>query len=356
MLKEVNWSENRDYRTGSEYEPIQFYLNGLCNSKSFDLLLGYFSSAAINVLSLGFASFLCTGGTMRLVINNVLSQNDKDAIQAGLNNSIPINAIDVSDIKNLKNALDEYGTHFFECLSWLISNNRIQIKIIGPKDGKGIAHYKSGMFNDGLNLVGFKASSNFTAYGLLENLEELECYLSWENSEPNIRIKGQNEYFEKIFKEEADFVTYFNIEDVIVAVRDEFGDKTINELIIKEKELVSKKNKVLEKVNIKESFEKINARLDVLSKGPKFPFPQGPREYQIEAYENWCKNEYKGIFAMATGTGKTLTALNCVLNEYTKSNFYKVIILVPTIVLVEQWEKEVKRFNFQGLVKVFSKN
>lgn len=356
MLKEVNWSENRDYRTGSEYEPIQFYLNGLCNSKSFDLLLGYFSSAAINVLSLGFASFLCTGGTMRLVINNVLSQNDKDAIQAGLNNSIPINAIDVSDIKNLKNALDEYGTHFFECLSWLISNNRIQIKIIGPKDGKGIAHYKSGMFNDGLNLVGFKASCNFTAYGLLENLEELECYLSWENSEPNIRIKGQNEYFEKIFKEEADFVTYFNIEDVVVAVRDEFGDKTINELIIKEKELVSKKNKVLEKVNIKESFEKINARIDVLSKVPKFPFPQGPRQYQIEAYENWCKNEYKGIFAMATGTGKTLTALNCVLNEYSKCNFYKVIILVPTIVLVEQWEKEVNKFNFHGIIKASSKN
>ena len=67
MLKEVRWSEDRSYRTGSESEPVQFYMDGLCHSKNFDLLLGYFSSAAINVLSLGFATFLRTrwntGGT-----------------------------------------------------------------------------------------------------------------------------------------------------------------------------------------------------------------------------------------------------------------------------------------------------
>jgi hypothetical protein len=39
MLREVNWSEDRSYRTGSESEPVQFYMEGLCNSKKFDLLL-----------------------------------------------------------------------------------------------------------------------------------------------------------------------------------------------------------------------------------------------------------------------------------------------------------------------------
>jgi superfamily II DNA or RNA helicase len=356
MLREVEWSEDRSYRSGSENEAVQFYLDGLCNSANFDLLLGYFSSAAINVLSLGFASFLYTGGTMRMVINNVLSQEDKDAIKTGLDREMPINALDLSDIKKLKSSLNEYGKHFFECLSWLIGNDKIQIKIIGPKNGKGIAHYKSGVFFDGTDYVGFKASCNFTAYGLLENLEELESFLSWENGRSNKYINGQKKYFEKIFSEEADFVAYHEVEDVIIAIRNEFGDKTINELIIKEKELAFEKNKVLENTGIRKSFEKINAKIELLSKNPKFPFSKGPRDYQVEAYENWCKNEYKGIFAMATGTGKTLTALNCVLNEYSKCNFYKVIILVPTIVLVEQWEKEVKKFNFQGLVKASSKN
>ena len=55
---------------------------------------------------------------------------------------------------------------------------------------------------------------------------------------------------------------------------------------------------------------------------------------------------------MATGTGKTITSLNCVLNEYKKSGKYNVLILVPTLALVEQWEKEIGEFNFNNYVLV----
>ena len=74
MLKDCNWSENRVYKSNSINEPIEFYLNGLLNSKSYDLLLGYFSSSAINLLSHGFATFISNGGDMRLVINHILSK------------------------------------------------------------------------------------------------------------------------------------------------------------------------------------------------------------------------------------------------------------------------------------------
>ena len=59
---------------------------------------------------------------------------------------------------------------------------------------------------------------------------------------------------------------------------------------------------------------------------------------------------------MATGTGKTLTSLNCLLNIWKKFHFYKAIILVPTITLVDQWEDECKRFHFNHITKVCSKN
>ena len=153
MLREVNWSGDRSYRTGSESEPVQFYMDGLCNSNRFDLLLGYFSSAAINVLSLGFASFLYGGGKVRMVVNNILSQEDKNAIKAGQNGGVVNTAFDVDDIRQMKATLDEYGKHFFQCLAWLIAEDRIQIKIIKPKSGKGIAHYKSGAFSDGTDTV-----------------------------------------------------------------------------------------------------------------------------------------------------------------------------------------------------------
>src|SRR3989337_4556234 len=115
MLREVDWSDDRAYRSGSESEPIQFYMDGLCNSQKFDLLLGYFSSAAISVLSLGFATFLYSGGTVRMVVNNVLSQADRDAIKAGREGEVVDNEIDLTDIKKLKRTLDEYGKHFFDC-------------------------------------------------------------------------------------------------------------------------------------------------------------------------------------------------------------------------------------------------
>jgi superfamily II DNA or RNA helicase len=355
MLKIAEWSEDRAYRSGSENEPVQFYMDGLCNSQKFDLLLGYFSSAAINVLSLGFATFLYSGGTVRLVINNILSQVDRDAIKAGREGEIIENAIDLTDIKKLRRTLDEYGKHFFECLAWLIGNEKIQIQIIRPKTGKGIAHYKSGVFSDGINSVGFKASCNFTAYGLLENLEELDAFLSWENARSSKMINRQNNDFEKIFSGNADFVDYLEVEDVAVAIRKEFGSKSLNELVIQERDLIEKKSKVLENRGIRKTFEKIMTRIEEIVRGPKFPYLSGPRDYQIEAYDNWGKNNFHGIFAMATGTGKTITALNCVLKEYNKTTTYRTVIVVPTNVLVDQWEKEAKQFNFYEVIKVSSK-
>lgn len=352
MLRDVEWSEDRAYRTGSENEPVQFYLDGLCNTTSFDLLLGYFSSAAISVLSLGFATFLYKGGNVRMVVNNVLSQKDKDAIKQGQDGIVSLPEIDLSDIKQLKRTLDEYGQHFFECLSWLIANERIQIKIIRPKSGNGISHYKSGVFSDGVDSVGFKASCNFTAFGLLENLEELDCFLTWENGRSNKWIKSQTKYFENIFFEKADFVDYLNIEDVSVAIKKEFGNKTINELLIQEKELIDKKDRALSNKRIRKSVEKVITHIEEIVREPRFPYPQGPRPYQTEAYNNWCDNGFKGIFAMATGTGKTITSLNCVLNEYHKTKIYRAIIVVPTTALLQQWKKECAKFNFKYVLTI----
>lgn len=116
MLKEVQWAKDRAYRTGRTNEPVQFYMDGLCNSLSFDLLLGYFSSSAINILSLGFATFLYSGGKMRMIINDVLSGQDKEALLLARDGVINNDLIDLSNITSLKRSLDNYGTHFFQCI------------------------------------------------------------------------------------------------------------------------------------------------------------------------------------------------------------------------------------------------
>ena len=354
MLKDVQWSEDRSYKKGKENEPIQFYMDALSNSNKFDLLLGYFSSAAINVLSLGFASFLYSGGKMRMIINNILSQEDKDTILAAQKPKFSEDLLDLSNIKNLKRSLNDYGKHFFECIAWLIANNCIEIKIIKPKHGEGIAHYKNGIFHDSKDSIGFSASCNFTFYGLIENLERLETFLSWEDTRSTKFTTSIQLDINSIFLELDTNVEYLNIEEVEVAIKSEFDNKTLDELLIQEKELFQKRDSALDNKKTRKSIEKIIAKIEKIIQEPRFPYPEGPREYQIDAYTKWRSNNYKGIFAMATGTGKTITSLNCLLNEYKTHNSYRAVIVVPTTALLQQWKKECEKFNFKNVLTVSS--
>lgn len=357
MLRRSSWAPDRSYRSGTAHEPLEFYLTALANSTRFDLLLGYFSSTAINVLALGFAKFLHAGGTMRVVANNVLSAEDKKAIEDGQGGKLPDDLLDLSDIHALKASLGDTGRHFMECFAWLIAQGRIQFVIVRPKGRLGIAHYKSGVFSDGQDQIGFKASCNFTAYGMLENLEELEAFASWDNGRSTGFLQNQNEYFEDLLTGKNDQVEYVPVKDVEVAIRNEFGNKDLNELLWQEKELLASRERANRTGRLDRLINSLEDELDELARKPRFPYPSGPRAYQQEAYRNWVANDRKGIFAMATGTGKTITSLNCLLEE-TKAHpqgLYHALILVPTITLVEQWDAEARGFNFKDIIRVSSK-
>jgi len=357
MLKDCDWSEDRDYKTGSENEPFKFYLDGLANSNEFHLLLGYFSSSAINLLSVGFATFISKGGKMRMVINHLLSEKDKEAFAQVENNPNEIRVFDLTDFNSLKKILNDYDKHFFECLAYLIAEKRIDIKVIKPKKGKGIAHYKSGVFIDGQDKVGYQASCNFTYYGLSENIEQLQAFLSWENGLSNKLIKKQLKLIDDYFTESDEDVEYIPINEIEVVLKDKFGEKDINELLVQEELLLRKKQSLLLNPIIKKTIEKLFNEIEIIKRAPRFPYTAGPREYQINAYNSWVANDFKGIFAMATGTGKTITSLNCLYEVYKNNGYYKALIVVPTMSLVEQWAQECGKFNFtENIIKIYSLN
>lgn len=357
MLTTVDWPYSRSYKSGSENEPVEFYLTAFSQAKSADLLLGYFSFSAINVLSVGFAQFLANGGNMRVVANNILSKKDKETIlkaeEPGPNEGL----IDLENLGNLRYMLDDYGKHFFECMAWLIKNKRVEIVLIKPKGTSGISHYKEGLFDDGENQVMFSGSCNFTAYGMVENLERLDAFLSWENSRSSKKIADFKNDFNNLFSGKDENVDYIPVAEVEEAIINEYGSKDLQQLLTSEKDLLRMRQKLTGSTRLKKLLQVTEEQLYELASKPRFPYSSGPRDYQKKAYENWVTNGYKGIFAMATGTGKTITSLNCLLNESQKDSegVYHAIILVPTITLVNQWEQEAKSFNFQEVIKVSSK-
>ena len=370
MLKnDVKWPNSRRYKSHGEWEPIGFFSDCLCNATRFDLKLGFFSSSAINILSDGFATFLYNGGRMRLIINDILSEQDKYALLQAKNEHYIIPALPLTDLVSLKEILSERGRHFFDCIAWLIKNERIQIKIISPKGSNGISHTKCGLFADATNKVAFDGSCNFSRTALIENCESITAFCDWDSPSDKFKVEDVEDDFLQTFLEKNDTVEYLDATEIRTNILSAFPDKELNDLLKDEAKLLSDqsisnlplsvqralqraKNKVNNVIKHIED-ERIKAYTEKTE--PHFPYSSGPRDYQVQAFENWKNNKQKGLFAMATGTGKTLTSLNCLLQIYNKSGYYKAIILVPTITLVEQWEVECRKFYFNNIVKVCSK-
>lgn len=370
MLKaDVIWPNSRRFKSRTEWEPLGFFSEALCNATQFDLKLGFFSSSAINVLADGFATFLYNGGKMRMLINDILSTEDKQAMVVA-ESGADVDFFNLQDVGEMRYTLSKRNQHFFECLAWLIRHDRIEIKVVVPKVGEGIAHSKCGVFFDGVNRVAFDGSCNFSKTALIANIESITAFCDWDGQGDVYKIQDVVDEFEHTFSGNDDSVVYLETDHIRTHIVNTTADKTIEDLLEDEKSLLDERLQDDElpktvvafltraKNKVKGIIDKIKQRehASVAKKEPSFPYPQGPREYQQLAFENWKANKQKALFAMATGTGKTITSLNCLMEIYKRKGYYKGIILVPTITLVNQWEQECLKFNFTNIVKVFSKN
>lgn len=347
MLKDVKWSEDGTYTPQGQHTPFEFFSNALENSFFFDIELGYFNSAAISVLAGSFASFISNGGKMRMAINQIVSADDKKAIIEGKQGGVNL-SLDLTDWKSLRSSLDEYGEHFFKCLAYLIQEDRIELQIIKPKATSGIAHTKKGQFVDlEGTIVGFSGSANFTLGGLFNNLEEINIFLSTSTDAAiQKKLSNQKDHFNRIMARSEEEIEYLSPNELQEAILSTYGGQDIEDLLNVERKLKEYKKSLKPRKVVPEGEEP----------SPEFPYSSGPRDYQKQAFENWKKNNQKGLFAMATGTGKTITSLNCLLEIYNRCGYYMAIILVPTITLVNQWEEECHKFKFSRIIKVFSKN
>jgi DNA phosphorothioation system restriction enzyme len=79
------------------------------------------------------------------------------------------------------------------------------------------------------------------------------------------------------------------------------------------------------------------------------------RDYQIEAINAWFASNQRGFLEMATGTGKTITALAASTQLFEREKRLALIIAVPYQHLVDQWNDEAKKFGYQPIVAYQSK-
>jgi endonuclease III len=308
----------RDSYSSDENDLVsEFYNPVLARSVSYDRITGYFSPNILAVVARGFAGLINNKGRIRILSSVEVSKETYDAItdseSSALDESITF------DMNLLENELQR---DYVKVFMYLYKAGLLELKIAVLRDSAGILHQKIGIVKDEVgNAISFSGSNNETYSGAVNNLEEFKVFKNWTISTSPYFTSDRNK-FEKYWSNQVDGVKVIPINDAmkerfvkIVGVDDDIHN------IIRRIQQLEQKNDV--KVD-KDSGRQL-------------------RDYQIAAIEHWVDNGYRSIFEMATGTGKTFTAINALRRFREDNSFLRVVIVVPLTTLTVQWQEDIKR-------------
>ena len=151
---------------------------GFQSAGKVDCMVGFFSSEVLASLAPGFATYISgSANSFRLIISPLLRAEDQAAIEDGLNS-----AEEIADriLEELIVTEDLLQRHTLKCLSWLLRERRIEIKVALMKDA--LFHPKVWLFANGGDVVAAHGSSNVTYAGIRKNIEQIAISRSWQDA------------------------------------------------------------------------------------------------------------------------------------------------------------------------------
>ncbi|MBP3806043.1 MAG: DEAD/DEAH box helicase family protein [Oribacterium sp.] len=287
----------------------KFYIPVLECANRYYRIAGFFSSSSLIVAARGIEGLINNGGKMYLLVSPELSDEDYQTIiehdQISENNKM------FSDLD-----FDSMPHENLQALAWLLDEGRLEIKIVvGLKSKNSLFHQKVGIvFDDSGDILSFSGSINETAQAWINNIEEFKVFRSWET--------GQLEYLQSDLKK---FLSYWKNEREGVAKVYDVPDA------IKEK-IVKIKPRDIEDIQIMRKYRKTTkTKENLLSLYP----------HQQKAVDKWLQNGYALLMEMATGTGKTRTAIGCMTELLKQGNKLCIIIATPQLTLTQQWQSDI---------------
>ncbi len=320
-LQNINIQDH--YRSDRNNLIQDFYIPCLSKTISYSRAVGYFSSTSIVAVSQGLAALIEAGGKMRLVASPCLSPEDIKAIEKGLKQRKEV--ISSAIIKEFESVSQDQ----LACLSWLLSQNVLDIKLAVANNfsDPGLYHEKIGILtDDNDNKLAFTGSINETKSGLIDNFENIEVFCSWRGEEAR-RVKRICEDFEKLWSNKTHKAEIISFPEAAARKLLEYRPYTKPTVAVRKKSKLVAEDKSNYKVN--EDEQRSLHSLDITL-----------RHYQEQALIEFKSTEHKGILAMATGAGKTITALACASSI---EDLDLIIIVVPIKDLVNQWMDELDK-------------
>lgn len=323
----------REYRSFKDDIVKEFYLPVLSNAVLYRRAVGFFSSSALSKTIKGVSGLVKNGGRIELIASPKLSEEDIKAIELGYKEKYRI--IEERLISELGCAEKYFEIERLNLLANLIANNKLDIKIaiLNDKNSIGIYHEKLGIIYDNSNnKIAFAGSLNETGNALIGNYESIDVFTSWKDKD---RVKDKEDAFDSIWNNKEKGLEVIDFPNVKMEILNRYKVKSIDYIF---------------EDNSKYDIEE-NTKFEEKYKIPHIPDNIKLYNYQMEAITNWKNQNYRGIFDMATGTGKTFTGIGATicLFEELEGNL-ATIIVCPYTHLVEQWVEELRMFGIEPIV------
>ena len=188
------------------------------------------------------------------------------------------------------------------------------------------------------NSVAFSGSMNESSTAMSINYETIDVFRSWGDTFEANQERLKENAFVSIWNNTEPNIQVLEFPSISQAMIEKYRKKPVD-YDVDQKQFTAPSHQGKKKGNIPTSI------------GARIPPDVTLHDYQKEAIASWVGENYRGIFDMATGTGKTYTGLGAVskLCEDLKDDL-AVVIVCPYQHLVEQWVEDIVRFNIKPII------
>jgi len=312
----------------------EFYVPLLSVATLYRRAVGFFSSTVLSQIADGVASLAKNGGRIQIVASPYLSEEDIEAIRKGYEwRDIARQAV----LHNMYEAQNSFEEKRLNLLANLIADGILDIKIAFTESGSqmGMYHEKMGIISDNNdNIVAFSGSMNESQNALKDNYEVIDVWCSWKSSEQQSKVETKNAAFNSIWNDTEPNIRIIDFPELKQEILDRYKRVPITNYGEVAKEEIGLIFTSQTQKNV-----------------PTIPQSVTLHEYQTDAINEWEKRQYRGIFDMATGTGKTFTGLGAIVRLYEAvCGKLSVIVVCPYQHLVEQWVEDIELFGIKPII------
>ena len=327
----------------------QVMIPAMASASEVRIAAGFFTSHCFAQIAPGLAAYLTKAAApLRLLISPSIDQSDRAAMERGTKNAQAV--IEDAVEKLLVDAqVSDFALvhHTSECLAYLVASGRLHIRFALMPEG--MYHKKQWLMRDGNDWLAVHGSGNATTRGLLINGEQMTLDRPWrDGSAARERVDKLVAGWDRQWNNRSPHVLSIELAEGLKLLRpqrDASKAPTIDDFW--------------------QAWHADHARgfEPPLPPGVALPRPKrlvtpaslewrtGDYRHQGTAVQKFAENGSRGVLAIATGGGKTQTALIAAEQEQNRHQGPMVVLtVVPSAPLMRQWSDAVRKFSVEPFI------